>query len=160
MIPANPKVLDALNWGISSEIKSYVFYLEAAQKTDNAEHKDTLLKLAAEEKEHYQVLERQHHSLITSEQWVTYNDILGQEGLPEIDENMAGQHRGLIDTVRNASDMRTVLDIAFDLEKEANGVFSKAAEDADDPEQKKSFEFLAKFERGHMNLIRKMIDSL
>lgn len=160
MTPANPKVLDALNWGISSEIKSYVFYMEAAKKADDSEHQVTLLTLAAEEKEHYQVLERQHHSLITSEQWVTYNDILNQEGLPEIDESMTEKHQGLIDTVRNAKDMKTVLDIAFDLEKEANEVFSKAAEDTDDPEQKKSFEFLAKFERGHMNLIQKMIDSL
>ncbi len=160
MAAVNHKVLDALNWGISSEIKSYVFYMEAVRKTDNDEFKNTLMKLAADEKEHYQVLERQHHNLITSEQWVTYNDILGQKGLPEIDETMAGRHQELIDEVKNAPDMRAVLDIALILEKEANEVFAKAATDADDPEQKKSFEFLARFEMGHVKLIQGMIDSL
>ncbi|MCP4569827.1 MAG: hypothetical protein GY841_19785 [FCB group bacterium] len=64
MAPVNPKVLESLNLGISSEIKSYVFYKEAAQKTANENIKNALLQLAGEEKEHYQVLERQHHSLI------------------------------------------------------------------------------------------------
>ncbi|MEZ5360483.1 MAG: ferritin family protein [Candidatus Zixiibacteriota bacterium] len=160
MAAVNHKVLDALNWGISSEIKSYVFYLEAAKKADNKEFKDTLLKLANEEKEHYQVLERQHHHLITSEQWVTYNDILKQKGLPQIDENMARRHQELIDQVHNAPDMRAILDIALLLEKEANQMFTRAAGDATDAEQKKSFEFLAKFEMGHVKLIQGMIDSL
>lgn len=160
MAAANPKVLDALNWGISSEIKSYVFYMEAAKKAETKDFKDTLLKLAGEEKEHYQVLERQHHHLITSEQWVTYNDILGQNGLPEIDETMAERHKELIDRVHNAPSMREVLDIALLLEKEANQMFTQAAKDATDPEQQKSFEFLARFELGHVKLIQGMIDSL
>jgi len=160
MSKANPRVLDALNWGISAEIKSYVFYREAAAKTDKAPLQQTLHRLAAEEKEHYQVLERQHHTLITSEQWVTYNDILGQPGLPEIDETMAERHRELIDTVRAAPDMKTVLKIALDLENEANRMFAKAAREADDADQKKSFEFLAKFELGHAKLIQGMLDGL
>lgn len=156
----NPMVLDALNWGISAEIKSYVFYKEAAAKAERVQLQQTLNRLAAEEKEHYQVLERQHRSLITSEQWVSYNDILGQSGLPEIDETMAERHRELIDTVRTAPDMKTVLKIALDLENEANRMFAKAAREADDPEQKKNFEFLAKFELGHAKLIQGLLDGL
>ena len=160
MAAVNHKVLDALNWGISSEIKSYVFYKAAAKKMTNPEFKDTLLKLAGEEKEHYQVLERQHHSLITSEQWVTYNDILKQSDLPDIDETMADRHKEILASVDKASGIRQILDIALVLEKEANAMFTKAAGDATDPEQKKSFEFLAKFEMGHVKLIQGMIDSL
>ena len=55
MAPVNPKILESLNYGINQEIKSYVFYLEAARQIDNEEFKATLMKLAGEEKEHYQV---------------------------------------------------------------------------------------------------------
>jgi rubrerythrin len=160
MTPVNPKVLESLNWGISAEIKSYVFYREAAKQTANEEHKKTLLQLAADEKNHFQILERQHNSLITSEQWISYNDILKQKGLPEINEEMAATHKELLDTVRKAQDERKILDIAFDLEKEAYEVFSKAAGDSVDGEEKKTFEFLANFEKGHMQIIQNIIDSL
>ena len=160
MTPVNPKILRSLNYGINQEIKSYVFYREAAKQVNNEEFKETLLKLAGEEKEHYQVLETQHHSLITSEQWVTYNDILNKEGLPEINEEMANKHKELIESVHNAKDEREILGIAYELEEDAFQVFSEAFERATEPEEKKTFEFLMKFEKGHMRLIQGMIDSL
>jgi len=160
MSPVNPKVLESLSWGVSAEIKAYVFYKEAAKLTKNAQFKETLLKLAGEEKNHYRVLERQHHSLVTSEKWVSYNDILLKEGLPDINEDMANKHRDVIDQVRNAKSELKVLEIAFDLEKQANEVYTAAAGRAKDPEEKQTFEYLAKFEKGHMQLIQKMIDAL
>jgi rubrerythrin len=160
MAPVNPKVLESLNIGISSEIKSYVFYMEAAKSIHAAGLEETLLKLAGEEKEHYKILERQHHSLITSEQWVSYNDILKQTGLPEINEEMAETHKALIDSARSAKDKRGILEIALGLEKEAFDLFSKAADEATDDEEMKTFQFLAKFEMGHINLITGMIKSL
>lgn len=160
MSPVNPKVLESLSWGVSAEIKAYVFYKEAAKLTKNDRSRETLLKLAAEEKNHYRILERQHHSLVTSEKWVTYNDILLKEGLPDINEDMANKHREVINQVHNAKSERQVLEIAYDLEKQANEVYSKAAAAAKDPEEKGTFEYLAKFEKGHMQLIRKMIDAL
>jgi len=160
MADVNPKVLESLNYGIKSEIKTYVFYLEAAKTVDDAEMKETILRLAREEKEHYQILEKQHHSLITSEQWVTYNDILYKDGLPEINEDMADNHRELIDEVKNASGLDDILKIALRLEEEARDIFTDAAGRADIAEQKQIFEKLARFEQGHVNLIQGMMDSL
>lgn len=160
MSPVNPKVLESLSWGVSAEIKAYVFYKEAAKLTKNEQFRETLLKLAGEEKNHYRVLERQHHSLVTSEKWVTYNDILLKEGLPDINEDMANKHREVIDQVRNAESEQKILEIAYDLEKQANEVYTAAADRATDPDEKETFEYLARFEKGHMQLIQKMIDLL
>lgn len=160
MTPINPKVLDSLNWGISSEIKSYVFYLEAAKQAKVKKFKETLLTLAGEEKEHYQILERQHRSLVTSEQWISYSDILKQKGLPEINEEMADRHKELLIKVRTAPGEREILAIAYALEKEAHEVFSGAVGNAVDPEEKRTFQYLANFEKGHMKVIQGMIDSL
>lgn len=160
MTPVNPKILETLDFGISSEIKSYVFYLEAAKTVTRESFRKTLLKLAGEEKDHYHILERQHHSLVVSEQWVSYNDILKQPGLPEINEEMAAPHKKLIASVREAGGERELLEIALGLEKEANALFVAAVERAVDPEEKRMFSYLAKFEEGHMRLIQGMIDSL
>jgi rubrerythrin len=160
MTPVNPKVLDSLNYGIAAEIKSYVFYIEAARLSKNPKYREALLRLAGDEKEHFHILERQHHSLIKSEQWISYNDILKQKGLPEINEEMAEIHRELLDKVRTASGERQVLEIALSLEQEANKLFSKAAAEAKDPEEKSTYEFLANFEKGHIKIIQGMIDSL
>lgn len=160
MAPINPKVLESLNQGISSEIKSYVFYKEAAKKIADGNIKNALLQLAGEEKEHYQILEKQHHSLITSEQWVSYNDILKQEGLPELNENMAESHRELIEQVNKTTTEREILDIALGLEEEAKRIFTEASERAVDPQEKRTFDYLVKFELGHVRLIQKLIDEL
>lgn len=160
MAPVNPKILESLSWGVSAEIKAYVFYKEAAKLIKNEDLKNKMLELAAEEKKHFRILERQHHSLITSEQWVTYSDILKQEGLPDIDEEMAGKHKAVIDQVRSAGSERQILDIAFDLEKIAHEMYAQAAGRAGDPDEKSMFEYLSNFEKGHMILIQKMIDAL
>ena len=160
MVPINPKVLESLNYGISAEIKSYVFYLEAAKVVTTDSFRQTMLKLAGEEKGHYQILERQHHSLVTSEQWVRYSDILNQPGLPEINEDMTAIHRALIARVRRAKGEKALLTIALVLENDAHRFFSTAAAVAADPEEKDTFEYLARFELGHMRLIQGMMKSL
>lgn len=160
MTPVNAKVLETLSFGISAEIKSYVFYVEAAKLVSSPELGKALLKLAGEEKEHYQILERQHHALITSEQWVSYNDILKQEGLPEINEAMADTHRILLKEVRQAKTEKAILDIGLGLEREAYRVYSQVAAKASDPKEKETFEFLAKFEQGHIKLIQSMMAAL
>jgi len=160
MTPVNPEILTALNAGISSEVASYVFYREACKKLDNAEIKQILEKLALEEKEHYHILERQHHSLVTSEKWVSTTDIMKEPGLPEIGEAMAEKHQALIDEVRGTSDTRKVLQIAYRLEVEAYELFSGQVDKTDSDEAKKMYETLAKFEKGHMATIQGMIDKL
>jgi hypothetical protein len=64
MSPVSKEILNALTTGINAEIASYVFYLEASKKKGAAEIKSILEQLALEEKRHFQILERQHNSLI------------------------------------------------------------------------------------------------
>lgn len=160
MTPVNPEILIALNAGIQSEIASYVFYVEAAKRIGDTELKGILEDLAHEEKEHFQILERQHHSLVTSEKWISTADILKEPGLPEIGEEMAGKHQALVEEVKQANDTLKVLKIAYRLEVEAFQLFSGQAEQAESDEAKSMFETLAKFEKGHMNMIQGMIDKL
>ncbi|MFQ6007752.1 MAG: ferritin family protein [Candidatus Zixiibacteriota bacterium] len=156
MTSVHPDILAALTSGIQSEVASYVFYLEASKKSEANRIKDVLQKLAAEEKQHFQVLERQYDSLVRSEKWISTADILKQEGLPEISEEMSSTHQALIDEVAETDSLSAILDIAYRLEVKARDLYTSSAGTADSPEGKKVFEQLAKFEEGHMKIISEM----
>ena len=157
MTPVNPQILNALSTGIQSEVAAYVFYIEAAKKALANQFKDVLLKLALEEKMHFQILEGEHASLIRSEQWISTADILKKKGLPEIGEDMSQTHHALIDEVRAADTILKILDIAYRLEENAYNLYVREEERSASPEAKKIFQELARFEESHMQLIAGMM---
>ena len=71
MSPVHPDTLAVLTSGIQAEVASYVFYLEAVKKSPSDELKDMWRELAADEKQHFQILERQYDSLVRSEKWIS-----------------------------------------------------------------------------------------
>jgi rubrerythrin len=156
MTPVHPDTLAALTSGIQSEVASYVFYLAASKKSEAARIKDVLQKLAAEEKQHFQVLERQYDSLVRSEKWISTADILKQKGLPEIGEEMSATHQALIDEVGRTNSLSAILDIAYRLEVEARDIYVGAGEKCQSQEGKQVFAQLVKFEEGHMKIISEM----
>jgi rubrerythrin len=157
MTPVKPEILNALSVGIQSEVAAYVFYIEAAKKSQANEFKDVLQKLALEEKTHFQILEGEHSSLVRSEQWVSTADILKRPGLPEIGEDMSIHHKELINEVRTADSVKKILEIAYRLEEEAYELFDREAKRTTSPEGKKIFSELAEFEQGHMTIINAMM---
>ena len=156
MSPADKETLAALTAGIQSEVASYVFYRKAAQKTDHDEIKVILEKLAIEEKQHFQILERQFDSLVRSEKWITTADALRQDGLPEIDEDMTLKHQNMVDEVAKTNSLSEILDIALRLELEARDLFRVAANRCDSESGKKMFTQLAGIEEGHAVKIKDM----
>jgi len=156
----NPEIIEALTDGIQSEIATYMFYIEAIKIVDNDEMKSILENLAGEEKKHFQILERQHDSLVRSEKWISTADILKQEGLPEINKEMQDKHKDLITNVQSLKDNREILEMALKLEEEARDLFIRFANEAKSDEVKKTFKHLAGFEEGHAKLIKSMIANL
>ncbi len=160
MAPVHPDILAALTTGIQSEVAAYVFYREVYKRFDDEQLRETLEQLAIEEKKHFHYLEKQYDSLVRSEKWISTADILKQNGLPEINEQMTGEHKELIDQVEKASGIREILDIAYDLETAARDLYRGAAEESDSRQAKEVFGYLAKFDEGHMRLINSMLDKL
>ena len=70
---------------------------------------------------------------------------------------MTSRHKDLIAEVRAANTVKTILDIAYRLEEEAYDMFDAAAGRTDSAEGKKIFNDLAKFESGHMTIIKEMM---
>lgn len=152
--------LKFLNLGIESEIAAYIFYKQAGRIVQDTGLRETLLKLAGDEKGHFLSLEDIYDRNVRSEMWAPYKDILGREGLPEIDELVQGTHKELLARIRGVATKREVLEMALTLEKEAFTLFSEASAKMKNPELKKVFDFLTGFERNHVQLIEKELAAL
>ncbi len=160
MKESTQKSLDILTWGINSELAAYVFYKRAAEKVDNDKYIEAFEKLAGEEKDHYWTLEAEYDSLVRSEKWNSYNDLMRKSGLPEIPEEMSETHRKRIDMLDTIGEIDKILEIALELEQEAYEYYSSQIAKVDDPVAKEMLGFLAKFELGHVNLIKKWLKEL
>jgi len=152
--------LKFINLGISAEIAAYVFYKHAGGIVKEKGLRETLHKLANDEKGHFLSLEDLYDRNVRSEMWAPYKDILSKEGLPDIDELVQETHKELLSRIRGVSTKREVLEMALGLEKEAFTLFSEASEKMKNPELKKVFDFLTGFERNHVVLIEKELAAL
>ena len=142
--------LDTLSKGINAELAAYVFYKRASEKIEDQQIAAMLTKLAGEEKDHYWALETEYDSLVRSEKWISYNDIMRKNGMPE---EMAENHKRRLDALEATSDIRSILGMAIELEEEARDLYRSQVDKVDDPLAKEMFTFLSKFEQGHVNVI-------
>jgi rubrerythrin len=157
MSPIEKSVLDGLSKGILAELSAYIFYKRCLGLTRDKRITEILTKLAADEKDHYRILEGQYDSLVRSEMWVTYNDILRKAGLPDIDEKTEDVHEKLIDQVDGNSTPLQMLEIALLLEERARDLYADLAKKVADPKGKETYEFLTKFESGHVAKVKAMM---
>jgi len=160
MKSATQDSLDALSKGINAELAAYTFYKRAAEKVTKQEHIDAFLKLATEEKDHFRVLEAEYDSLLRSEKWVTYSDIMRRGQLPDIPEEMAETHRKRYEALPEFGDLEKVLRMAIRLEEEARDLYSAQMAKAVDPMGKEMYAFLSKFEQAHVTLINGWLQNL
>ncbi len=160
MNDSKQKSLDVLSTGINAELAAYVFYKRAAEKVDNTEISEMLQKLAGEEKDHYWLLEREYDSMIRSEKWVTYNDLMRKNGLPEIPEEMADVHKRRLERLEATDNILEILNMALELEQKAYDYYKGQIEKFEDPAAKEMLTFLSKFELGHVNVISNWIKKL
>jgi rubrerythrin len=154
------EALKYLNLGIESEIAAYVFYKRARKLVKDESLGKILDKLAMDEKGHFLILEDEFDENVRSECWAPYKDILGKDGLPDIDELVQDTHKELLRKLANLKGKKEVLEMALSLEKEAFGLFSDASSRSKSPDVKKVFDHLAAFEKGHVQTIEKELASL
>jgi rubrerythrin len=159
MSPVEKAVLDGLSKGIQAELAAYVFYKKGLALTKDEKLRATLTDLAAQEKEHFLILEGQYDSLVRSEMWNTISDVLRRKGLPDIEEKMESVHEDLIDEVSESTTPLRMLEIALILEERAVNMYADMAKKVKDIKGKEMYEYLAKFETGHAKLIKKMMES-
>lgn len=73
-----PSILDGYRHAMELEAKSYEFYVDAARKEPDEEVKEVLMKIAAEEQDHFNILENVYNFVNAPNQnleWAEFSNI-------------------------------------------------------------------------------------
>ncbi|MFC1926525.1 ferritin family protein [Chloroflexota bacterium] len=124
------------------------FYLDAANRTDDAKGKKMFQWLAEEEKRHYNKLLIQHKELSRGGNWQNIESDeapISAREFPSLAE-AAGEVKA------GAGDL-DALQMGINAEKESIELYSKAAQEATDSQAKAMFLGLIEEEQGHLELL-------
>lgn len=150
------KARKALKTAIAAEKKSLRNYLEFGLKTDDASGKNMFLRLAADELEHVNILERQSRSLQECGDWLKIE-------IEPSDVEMIVPRLGEKDVkIRGTSgqDQVTALHTALALEKRAHEFYANQAKQTPDHKAREMYLRLAEMEEAHYELIQAEIDAI
>ena len=137
--------IDAVRTAIIIEIKGLELYNTAASKAEDPDARRMFEMLAEEERRHRAYLESHYESLIKSGEWAagTFKPV-EEEQVEEFiidDAFRRSLSRGTFEIA--------VVSIAVDLEAKAVAFYKEVAETAEDPETRRVFQHLVKWEEGH-----------
>lgn len=149
---AENKALDILKNAILLEKRGRSFYRKAAEQTENKAVKDFFEMMAEEEENHIRIL---------SEQYVSY----GKSGrFTALDYGDAGE-RDLASEILNdelkekisASGFESAaISAAISMEDRAVKLYAERADETGDDEEKRLYQWLSNWERGHLNILLEM----
>ncbi|MEO0108838.1 MAG: ferritin family protein [candidate division WOR-3 bacterium] len=155
---ANPDrpALKALKTAIAAEKKSLSSYLQFGLRTDDQGGKNMFIRLALDEFEHLNILERQARSLRESADWlrIEIEPSLPEMIVPRLDEKDL-RIRGT-----RGQDQLAALHSALALERRATDFYRAQARAATDSKAQEMFQRLAAMEEAHYELIEAEIDSI
>lgn len=149
--------LTALNQAIELEVKGQRFYLEAAECTTHPEGAEMFRSLADDEVIHERLLRRQLDALTRGEGWIK-SSLLLPEGVDEVTADLTALifpegEKVCEETLRPDESDRDALLFALQIENKSFNLYREMAQTTEDPNGKRMYEYLAKIERGHFDLL-------
>lgn len=148
-------VTDILKEAMLLEMRGQAFYKNVAEKSDNEAAKEFFELMAKEEGEHIRFLKEQYKNYTETEKFVA------PEGIEEEDDAVT---QILTDKIKKeisaASFEASAISAAMDFETRAVKIYSDRAKEATDPEEKKTYDMLAKWEAGHQKFLHEINEEL
>ncbi len=141
------KSLEVLKRAYILEKKGKAFYSAAAEQATDTTVKEFFGQMAEEEKIHMRIIERQFNSYMKRGGFKTDpadNDAI-EKTFPDI---LSKSLKGKISAV---SFEAAAISAAIAFEEKAVNLYSKQAEVAEDPDEKKIYQWLTTWERKHLN---------
>jgi len=150
------KTLDILKMAILMEKRGLAFYSNIAEQANNPEISSIFKTMAAEESIHVKFLSEQFLSFEKNQEFACHN-------LP--DQSADGiVNLILSEEIRNkisaAGFEAAAISAAIDMEKKAIEVYSTQAEVTGDPNEKKLFNWLSDWEKGHLKILNDLDNEL
>ncbi len=152
----NKKTLEILKQAILLEKRGKAFYLNATANAQDPDVKRVFQVMADEEEDHVRFLAQQYKAY---QQDGKFNSAV----IEEHDGNTVADQvltEGLTDKINAASFEAAAIASAIDMENRAIAAYAERAENAEDPDERQFYEWLAEWERGHHKLLYRLDEEL
>lgn len=145
------KSMEILKTAILLERKGKAFYSSVAEKADDPDVKKFFQMMADEEDDHIRFLTEQFAHYTANQKFKETHPNTEDDSTTEqiLSEKVKKQ-------IHAASFEAAAISAAIDFETRAVKVYSERAESAIDPEEKKFYQFLADWEKGHHKLLHEI----
>jgi len=151
------KSLTVLSQALKLEQEGRAFYLQAAEKTQDAKGKAMFLSLADDEAKHAEMIQRQLHALEGGGAYVLLPD-LNVESIDTDSKLFAPEN--LEEKMGDKPSDIQALHVALENEVASYDLYHAAAQKIADPAGKQMYQWLAGAERTHFNLLMLNYESL
>jgi rubrerythrin len=144
--------LEILKNAILLEKRGQVFYQKVAEQTHSKPVKDFFEMMAFEEVKHVKIIADQYKSYKKNHHFkeISYEQPEGNDMASEI------LNKELKEKISGAGFESAAISAAISMEDRAVKFYADRAKASDDPEEKKMYEWLADWERGHLNILLDM----
>ena len=151
--------LAILEQAMNIEQEGWEFYLKAAQTTQEKKGQQTFRTLAADERNHFNLIKRQHQALTSQSQWIVSDEIKPVQ----IDLNKPLFPKGreaLEKAISTKSSDTDALLFSLEIESKSYDFYRKAASEITDNLGKAMLQFLAGEEKQHFDILMMKYDFL
>lgn len=150
------KALEVLKTAILMEKRGKAFYEKMAQQTDSPEARKIFTTMAEEEKAHVEYLSVQFSNYIKEHKF------LKPAKDADLHDDVSGEilSADLVKQISAASFEAAAISAAMDFETRAVEVYSKRAAEAEDPNEKEMYAWLADWEKGHHKILHDLNEAL
>lgn len=145
----NSKLLEILKSAILLELRGEAFYRKVADTTSNPDIKNIFDIMAREEVLHAKILRDKYSEAVK-------NNKISEASLPETTNETAADYvlsESMKSQIASAGFEAAAISAAIDMESKAIKLYLESAENSTDINEKKLFQWLAKWERGHHKLL-------
>lgn len=146
------QAIDIIKEAILLERRGKAFYQQVADQASDQDVRSFFELMADEERHHIEILEQQFKSYQASQ---TFSDL---DALKT--EHASKPHEVLTADIQNkiaAADFEAAaISAAVLLEERAVALYSQRAQSADDPKEKALYEWLTRWEQGHLSFLAKL----
>ena len=151
--------LETLKKAMKLEQEGRDFYLQAATMLDDANAVKMFRRLADDELDHYNFLQREYAEVLCNDTWCDIPDLESVEP-PDAEKPIFPKDREMLgDTLPDDASLEDVLLFALDAEDKTVTLYKEGAKQAEDPQAREFFSRLAKVEMGHFNTVLQRYES-
>ncbi len=149
------KAIEVLKTALLLEKRGNAFYTKVANQAADPDVKQIFEIMAEEEDEHIRILSEQFVHLKQHQQFKEVK-------LPKGSDDTASEilSGNIKDKISAASYEAAAISSAIDMENRAIEVYSERAKQAEDPEEKKLYQWLSNWEKGHHQILFELDNDL